>query len=69
MPTLEELRRSYEQEQEARGRFHKHICPVCGALVTNQAMGRAAHIRMHKRYKKSASDEPKLLKPNRRECI
>jgi hypothetical protein len=48
-PTLEELRRQHELEQEGHSRFHKSICPVCGALVTNQAMGRKAHLLMHKR--------------------
>lgn len=37
-PTLEQLRKMHEKEQEGRSRFHKSICPICGALVTNQAI-------------------------------
>jgi len=49
--TLEELRRDYEHARAIgkASRFHKSICPKCGELVTNQAMGRAAHMRMHER--------------------
>ena len=50
--TLDQLRREYEREQEGRSRFHKTICPTCGALVTNQAMGRKEHLRMHQREAK-----------------
>ena len=48
-PTLEELRREYERKRERTSRFHKSPCPVCGIPVTNQAMGRKAHIRAHKK--------------------
>jgi hypothetical protein len=50
-PTLDELRAEYEKRQEEMSRFHKHHCPVCGMLLTNQAMGRKAHMQMHKRQK------------------
>lgn len=43
-PTLDQLRREYEREQQGRSRFHKTICKTCGALVTNQAMGRKSHM-------------------------
>lgn len=52
-PTLDEFKREYEKKQEGRSRFHKSICHVCGALVTNQAMGRKSHLRMHKREKEA----------------
>ena len=55
-PTLDELRAAHEKEQEGRSRFHKSICPTCGALVTNQAMGRKAHMRMHKREATKGSE-------------
>jgi len=50
-PTLDELRQMLERGEfgHTPSRFHKSACPVCGALVTNQAMGRKAHLRMHKR--------------------
>jgi hypothetical protein len=51
-PTLDELRLEYEKRQEEMSRFHKHHCPVCGVLITNQAMGRKSHMAMHKRQKK-----------------
>jgi len=45
-PTLEELRKIVEQMKRP-SRFHKSACPKCGAMVTNQAMGRKAHRMMH----------------------
>lgn len=61
-PTLDELRGQYEQEQEGRSRFHKSICPVCGALVTNQAMGRKAHLRMHKHLNAQAVPKAEFIR-------
>lgn len=61
-PTLDELRRDYELEQEGRSRFHKSICPACGALVTNQAMGRKAHLRMHKRLNAQAVPKAEFIR-------
>jgi hypothetical protein len=53
--TLDELRLQYERGQYARpSRFHKSICPKCGALITNQAMGRKAHMEAHKRAEAKA---------------
>lgn len=50
-PTLDELRQMRDRGEFGHrpSRFHKTACPHCGALVTNQAMGRKAHLRMHKR--------------------
>ena len=28
-----------------RSRYHKRPCPSCGFMVTNNALGRAAHLR------------------------
>jgi hypothetical protein len=47
-PTLDELRDKYEK-RERPSRFHKTMCAECGSMVTNQAMGRKAHMLMHKR--------------------
>lgn len=39
-PTLDELRMLRDKGSFGiPSRFHKSICPVCGALVTNQANG------------------------------
>lgn len=48
-PTLDELKKAYEQSKLRISRFHKSSCPKCGDMVTNQAMGRKAHMRMHLR--------------------
>jgi predicted RNA-binding Zn-ribbon protein involved in translation (DUF1610 family) len=48
-PTLEELRNSLRYGDHSR--FHKLRCPKCGEMVTNQAMGRKSHMRMHEREK------------------
>lgn len=42
--TLEELRRKHEADKANRSRFHKTNCRYCGKPVTNQAMGRKAHM-------------------------
>ena len=55
-PTLEELRNSLRCVD--RSRFHRSRCPKCGEMVTNQAMGRKSHMRMHEREKKTAMDFP-----------
>ena len=28
-----------------RSRYHRRPCPVCGFMLTNNALGRAAHLR------------------------
>lgn len=50
-PTLDELRSLRDRGffGHSPSRFHKSPCPKCGAMVTNQAMGRKAHMNMHKR--------------------
>lgn len=50
-PTLDELRQLFEKGAfgHVPSRFHKSLCPHCGVLITNNAMGRKAHMRMHKR--------------------
>lgn len=48
-PTLDDLRKQYKAIKKSQSRFNKSECKFCGAMVTNQAMGRASHMRMHER--------------------
>ena len=50
--TLEQLRTSFLTRR--RSRFHKSPCPHCGEPITNQAMGRKAHVDAHKRVRVDA---------------
>lgn len=47
--TIAEMREFRDSGDLHKSRFHKSVCAKCGNLVTNQAMGRKAHMDAHKR--------------------
>lgn len=48
--TLDDLRKMRDAGDFGHvSRFRKSQCPKCGALITNQAMGRKAHMMAHKK--------------------
>jgi predicted RNA-binding Zn-ribbon protein involved in translation (DUF1610 family) len=66
-PTLDELRNSLRYVD--RSRFGKSRCPKCGEMVTNQAMGRKSHMRMHERGKSTIDFQcPKCGAPAGHPC-
>lgn len=48
LPDVDEWRKMFRPVQR-KSRFHESMCAKCGKLVTNQAMGRKAHMDAHKR--------------------